>query len=258
MLKATTTAELLLYAGLTALVIGTVWRVVVRDQGMSRFIRCGLVTIVYLIATSPLAVRSIFVQGREETTYIYPPGWILLSSTSFMANILVTNCIAIWRCWFLSGRRWMFSVIPGLCTLVGTVFSGFSLYKMIATSASGNTCATQIDWMLPYFSMSVAVTILCTVVILYRTVMGPSIGRRTRQLWINVIIESSLFFVVGPIIFLVVYITSDIRTGCPLPVVTMIMGLAPVRAVARVPSDATMQESAPLELRIRLETEGNV
>ncbi len=70
---------------------------VVRDQGMSRFIRCGLVTIVYLIATSPLAVRSIFVQGREETTYIYPPGWILLTSTSFMANIVITSCIAVRR-----------------------------------------------------------------------------------------------------------------------------------------------------------------
>lgn len=103
------------------------------------------------------------------------------------------------------------------------VFAGFSLYKMITTSALGNSCATQIDWMLPYFSMSVAVTILCTVVILYRTVMGPSIGRRTRRLWIKVIVESSLLFAVGPIIFLVAYITSDVRTGCPLPVLTMIM-----------------------------------
>ncbi len=74
---------------------------VVRDQGMSRFIRCGLVIIVYLIATSPLAVRSIFVQaiGNDKTqgtaTYIYSPGWILLSSTSFMANILITNCIIV-------------------------------------------------------------------------------------------------------------------------------------------------------------------
>ncbi len=73
---------------------------VVHGQGMSRFIRCGLVIIVYLIATSPLAVRSIFVQviGDDETqgtTYIYSRGWILLCSTSFMANILITNCIAV-------------------------------------------------------------------------------------------------------------------------------------------------------------------
>ncbi|KAK0493390.1 hypothetical protein EDD18DRAFT_1179916 [Armillaria luteobubalina] len=193
---------------------------------------------------------------REETTYVYPPGWILLSSTSFMANILITNCIAIWRCWFLSGRKWMFSVIPGLCTLVGTIFAGFGLYQMTATSSSGNSCATQIEWMLPYFSMSVTVTILCTVVILYHTVTGPIIGQRTRRLWINIVVESSLLFMVGPIIFLV-YITSDIQTGCPLPAVTMIMSLAPIRAVARVPSDATMQESTSLELHIRLETEGN-
>ncbi|KAK0186153.1 hypothetical protein F5146DRAFT_1143726 [Armillaria mellea] len=201
---------------------------------------------VYLIATSPLALRSIFVQGREETTvYLSSLGGFLLTSTSFMANILITNCIAIWWCWFLSGCRWMFSVIPGLCTLIGM---RFSLYKMITT----------IDWMLPYFSMSLAVTILCMVVILSRTVMGPRIGWRTRRLWIKVVVKSSLLFAVGPILFLVIYTMSDTRTGCPLPVVTMIMSLVPVRAVARVPGDATMQESASLELSIRLETEGNV
>ncbi|PBK92370.1 hypothetical protein ARMGADRAFT_1081159 [Armillaria gallica] len=219
---ATPTAELLLYAGLTALVIGTVWRValVVRDQGMSRFIRCGLVIIVYLIATSPLAVRSIFVQAisndkaQGTATYIYSPGWILLSSTSFMANILITNCITIWRCWFLSGRRWMFSIIPGLCFLIGTIFAGFGLYQMIATSASGNTF------------------------ILYRTVMGPRIMRRTRRLWIRVIVESSVLFIVGPIIFLAVYVMSDMSTGCPMLVVTMIMGLAPILVIAQVPSES--------------------
>ncbi|PBK92371.1 hypothetical protein ARMGADRAFT_1081160 [Armillaria gallica] len=233
---ATPTAELLLYAGLTALVIGTVWRVAleVRDRGWSRFIRCGLVIIVYLIATSPLAVRSIFIQdiGDDETqgtAYIYPHGWILLSSTSFMANILITNCIAIWRCWFLSDRRWMFSIISGLCTLVGTIFTGFGLYQMLATLVSGISCVVQIDWMLPYFSMSLAVTISCTVVILYQ-VVGPHI---MRWLWIKVIVESSLLFAVGPIILLVVYAMSDMRTGCPMLVVTMTISLAPILAVAQ-------------------------
>ncbi|KAK0229266.1 hypothetical protein EDD85DRAFT_141496 [Armillaria nabsnona] len=209
---------------------------------MSCFIRCGLVIVVYLIATSPLAVRSILVQdiANNETQgnpYIYSPGWILLSSTSFMANMLITNCIAIWRCWFLSGRRWIFSIIPGMCIVVGTIFAGFGLYKMITTTAPGNTCMVQINWMLPYFSMSLAITILCTLVISYRTKADEYITRRTRRLWIKVIVESSLLFAVGPIIFLVIYVTSDMRTGCPMLVVTMTMSLAPILAIAQVPSE---------------------
>ncbi len=101
------------------------------------------------------------------------------------------------------------------------VFAGFGLYEMTTTPPSGNACTAQIDWMLPYYSMSLSVTTLCALVILCRIVMGPHIGRRTRWLWINVIVESSLLFAAGPILLLVIYITSDMRTSCPLLAVTM-------------------------------------
>ncbi|PBK92262.1 hypothetical protein ARMGADRAFT_183414 [Armillaria gallica] len=224
---------------------------VARDKGRSRLIRCALVIVIYLIATSPLAIRSMFVDGfrhdeTQGTIYIYTPEWMLLSSTAFMVNILITDCMVIWRCWFLCGRGWILVVIPGLCTIVGTIFAGFGLYEMTTTPPSGNVCTAHIDWMLPYYSMSLAVTTLCALVILYRIVMGPRIGRRTRRLWIKVIVESSLLFAAGPIVLLVTHITSDIRTSCPLLAVTMSTGLAPILAIARIPSDATMQESPPL------------
>ncbi len=101
------------------------------------------------------------------------------------------------------------------------VFAGFGLYEMTTTPPSGNVCTAHIDWMLPYYSMSLAVTMLCALVILCRIMMGPRIGGRTRRLWIKVIVESSLLFAAGPIVLLVTYITSDIRTSCPLLAVTM-------------------------------------
>ncbi len=101
------------------------------------------------------------------------------------------------------------------------VFAGFGLYEMTTTPPSRNACTAQIDWMLPYYSMSLAVTMLCALVILCCIVMGPRIGRRTRRLWIGIIVESSLLFAAGPIVLLVIYITSDMRTSCPLLAVTM-------------------------------------
>ncbi|PBK70200.1 hypothetical protein ARMSODRAFT_1084271 [Armillaria solidipes] len=237
MLKATS-FESLLYAMHAALVIGTVWRVVIRDKGRIRFIRCGLVIVMYLIATSPLALRWKFVQGitddeTQETTYIYSHGWILLSSMSFMAVILITGCIMIWWCWFFAGRRLMFAVIPGLCITVGTIFASVGLYQMTVTPPSGNACVVQLDWMLPYFSMVLSITLSCALVTLYHIVMDSRIGGRTLRLWIKVIVESSLLFAAAP----VVYIMSDTHTGCPLLVVTMIMSLAPILAIAQVPSN---------------------
>ncbi|PBK92309.1 hypothetical protein ARMGADRAFT_184493 [Armillaria gallica] len=237
MLEATF-VELLLYAIHAALVVGTFWRVVGRDKGSSCFIRCALVIVMYLSATSPLALRWTFVQGitddeTQETTYIYSRGWFLLSSMSFMAVILITACITIWWCWFFAGRRLMFAVIPGLCITIGTILASVGLYQMTVTPPSGNTCAVQLDWMLPYFSLVLAVTLSCALVTLYHIVMDRRIGGRTLRLWIKVIVESSLLFAAGP----VVYIMSDTNTGCPLLVVTMIMSLAPILAIAQVPSN---------------------
>ncbi|PBK92365.1 hypothetical protein ARMGADRAFT_1165978 [Armillaria gallica] len=257
-----TVVELLLYAIHAALAVGTFWRVIGRDKGRSRFIRCGLVIVMYLIATSPLAVRTIFVQGSDdetqETPYIYLPEWILLSSASFIANVLITNSIAMWLCWLLYDGRWMFSIIPGLYIIVGTIFAGVGLYKMTVTPAPGNACAAQIDWMLPYFSMSLAVTLLCMAVIVYGIITGPRIGQRTRRLWIKVIVESLLLLAVAPTVFLVLYITSETRRECPLLVVTMIMSLAPVLAVAQVPSDTVTPILWPRHFELHmLGTEGN-
>ncbi|PBK92288.1 hypothetical protein ARMGADRAFT_183967 [Armillaria gallica] len=237
MLK-TTFVELLLYAIHAAVVVGTFWIVVGRDNGRSCFIRCGLVIMMYLIATSPLALRWTFIQGitddeTQETTYIYSRGWILLSSISFMADILITSCIAIWQCWVHSGRKWMFAVIPGLCIIVGTTSAGVGLYQMAVTNPPVNACAAQIDWMLPYFSMVVAVTLSCTLVTFYHIMMDRCIGGRILRLWIKVIVESSLLFAAAP----VAYIMSDTHTGCPLLVVTMIMSLAPILAIAQIPSN---------------------
>ncbi|KAK0227594.1 hypothetical protein IW262DRAFT_544885 [Armillaria fumosa] len=248
--------ELLLYATHAILVVGTVWIVVVHDKGRSRFIRCGLVIVVYLIVTSPLAMQPIFVQRRDDgTTYIYSPRWILLTSMSFMANIFITNCIVIWWCRFLSGRKWMFAVIPGLWTIIGSIFAGFGLYGMTTSPPPGNACVAQVDWMLPYYSLSLAVTMLCTLVIIYRIVMDHRSGGRIRQFWIKTIIEGSLFFATGPVILLVLYIKSGIRASCPVLDVTMCTGLAPILVIARVPSDVTMQEAPPL---VPFEVQDNV
>ncbi len=234
---------------------------VVRDKGRIRFIRCALVIVMYLIATSPLALRWKFVQGisddkTQETTYIYSRGLILLSSMSFMAVILITGCIMVSRyhnytylsegfdagfgvdlvvlvfCWSeidvchhsrtMHHRRNEFSLLSyhqKFKLSSNVVLASVGLYQMTVTPSSGNGCVVQLDWMLPYFSMVLAVTLSCALVTLYHIIMDRCIGGRTLRVWIKVIVKSSLLFAAAP----VAYIMSDTHTGCPLFVVTMIM-----------------------------------
>ncbi|KAG7453252.1 uncharacterized protein BT62DRAFT_54108 [Guyanagaster necrorhizus] len=230
-----TLLESLLYGMYTTVVAFTIWVVAVRDKGRDRLIHGGLVLAMHLIATSHLAVRWDFIRGgfirhgqTEETTYDYffdAPKWMLLSTAAFMANTLIADCIMIWRCWIICGRKWMFVVVPGLCTIVGTIFAGFSIYQQTATPPPGSAWSTaQIDWLLPYFSMSLAVTLLCTLLIIYRiTAVRPSIKKETRWLWsIEAIIESAALYAIALIILLAFYATNDVHTNYPIVVATII------------------------------------
>ena len=77
----------------------------VRDKGRVRFVHSGLVIVMYLITTSHLTVRWIFVRGgfirhgeTEEAVYNYffdAPKWMLLSTVAFMANTLIADCIMV-------------------------------------------------------------------------------------------------------------------------------------------------------------------
>ncbi len=97
-------------------------------------------------------------------------------------------------------------------TDVNHSFSDIDLYQLTITPLSDNACAAQIDWMRPYFSMMLAIALLCMLVTLYHMVIGPHIGGRTLQLWVKVIIESLLLFTV----VLVAYVLSNMHTVCSL------------------------------------------
>ncbi|KAK0493388.1 hypothetical protein EDD18DRAFT_1356821 [Armillaria luteobubalina] len=101
---------------------------------------------------------------------------------------------------------------------------------------SGNACEAQVDWMLPYFSMMLAITLSCTLVSIYYITMGPCILGRAFQLWVKVLTQSLLLFAA----VLVAYILSDMCTACPLLGMTMITSLAPILAIAQVPTGDIM------------------
>ncbi len=54
------------------------------------------------------------------------------------------------------------------------VSAGVGLYQMTVTTPSVNACAAQIDWMLPYFSMVLAVTVTIYSFFLILSYLGTS------------------------------------------------------------------------------------
>ncbi|KAF8904245.1 hypothetical protein CPB85DRAFT_979633 [Mucidula mucida] len=200
-----------------------------------------MLTIMHLLATAHLAARWNFVReafivhgATAESTYDYlstSPRWMLTSSVAFSSNTLIADCILIWRCWIIWGTRWVVVAFPMFCTVVGTIFAIFSIYQQATTPPPGSAWSeAQIDWGVPYFSMSLTVTVLCTILIIYRvvTVRGDtnSLGVTTAyrvvsyNAVIEIVVESAALYSISLCIWMAYYVKGVPEGNYPLVILT--------------------------------------
>ncbi|PBK93356.1 hypothetical protein ARMGADRAFT_1012265 [Armillaria gallica] len=207
--------------------------------------------VMYTLATVHLAfrwelVRSSFVIHGPEHLYVY---MALASRNTLSAratysvtssiNILIADCIMIWRCGTFWNRKWRMIIVPMLCTIGGTVFN--VLYIIQNLDALGTHSFQDViggtDWAIAYYSMTLSTTIICTALILYPMLTteapnGPKSNVYTSHRVIAILIESSSLYAVS-LIFLLVYLVRDDLTA-PYPQVILSSGIAPTLIVARV------------------------
>ncbi|RDB16677.1 hypothetical protein Hypma_002519 [Hypsizygus marmoreus] len=154
------------------------------------------------------------------------------------ANAVLADCIIIWRCWIVWGQNWWITVIPIICTMLTTAFSIIAIYSTVTSTTFG---AVGVDYATALYSTSLATTIYCTGMIIYRIVM---VGRSQRiggglQAYHNVmeiLVESSALYCIATLFALVAYIRSGPASEYASAFWTSVTGIAPTLIVARVAS----------------------
>ncbi|KAK0218442.1 hypothetical protein EDD85DRAFT_1029162 [Armillaria nabsnona] len=209
--------------------------------------------VMYTLATVHLAfrwklVRSSFVIHGPEHLYVYMalasrntlPARATYSVTSSI-NILIADCIMIWRCWTFWNRKWRMIIVPMLCTISGTVFNVFYIIQNL--DALGTHPFQHViggtDWAIAYYSMTLSTTIICTALILYPMLTteapnGPKSSVYTYHRVIAILVESSSLYAVSLIFLLVYLVRDDLTAPYPQVILSSVTGIAPTLIVARV------------------------
>ncbi|KAK0203201.1 hypothetical protein DFS33DRAFT_1489210 [Desarmillaria ectypa] len=159
-------------------------------------------------------------------------------------NTDIADTITIWRCWIVWGRRWMVIILPILLFLSQGVFGCFALHADLYETSNGNTALgkSEINWTTMYLSFSLATTLLCTALIIYRIVTvrrssdGISAAARVYRGIVEILVESALLYAVSLILFIVLIARGGAASAYPQIIYVTVTGIAPALIVARVTS----------------------
>ncbi|KAK0445346.1 uncharacterized protein EV420DRAFT_1572616 [Desarmillaria tabescens] len=255
-----TLMESLAHGIYTTVVVFTLWMIVVHEKCRTRVVMGVVIVVMYLIATLHLALRWCYIRGSfiihgqtDDTAFDYlfnAPKWMLASSVAFTVNTIIADFVVVWRCWNVWGRNWIVGAIPSLANIVGIVFAGFSLFQQATTPPPGSAwSAAQIDWLLPYFCISVAVTVGCTSLIVFKIWNSHRETDRLTQLpshrsykfsrVICTLVESAAMYAVSMIVTLAFYQHGALNANFPISITSTITGLAPTLILARVTIGST-------------------
>ncbi|KAK0207464.1 hypothetical protein IW262DRAFT_1302679 [Armillaria fumosa] len=247
-----------------------------REKNRNRIGRKIMLTVIialYLLGTVLTAVnwaftRYSFITHGENFWTIYTAFYNVLPvkqtpSTFFMVeNVLsgitgslqsiLVNIAMIWRCWMVWGSRWSVVVIPILSMIAGIIAKVFQQCVQIRSLLNATNPEafkpTSIDWTTVYLSLSLAVTWLCTILIVFRIV---TVGKANRNAplggyrsIVEIIVESAALLSIILIIYIATYARGVYMEIYIDAITASIRGIAPTLIVGRVASGHSRPDDA--------------
>ncbi|KAK0445596.1 uncharacterized protein EV420DRAFT_919928 [Desarmillaria tabescens] len=245
----------------TCVLVVTLWSICtskVLTYGMTRKFMLFMVVLLYVLATIYLAFQWSFTQyafiehGQTFWSIFVGLQSVTDRAVTFRLVGSITGCIStviadasmIWRCWIVWGRRWWIILLPILCTISGTIFDAISTYHVVADTtedqSDSSPYALRIDWTMLSLSFTLATTLLCTLLIIYRivTVAGGKhgAGLRSYRGVVEVIVESAALYSASTIVYMAFVARNELTGAYPNVINASIKGIAPTLIVGRVAS----------------------
>ncbi|PBK91766.1 hypothetical protein ARMGADRAFT_1063782 [Armillaria gallica] len=155
-------------------------------------------------------------------------------------NAGIADCITIWRCWIIWGRRWSVIILPILLSLAQAVCGSLALQRNIHNTATGHS-PSEVDWTIIYLSCSLGTTLLCTTLIIYRIVTvkkctDDGANTNTYRRVIEILVESASLYAIGLIGYIVLLTLNVITSYYPQVIYVSITAISPTLIAARVAS----------------------
>ncbi|EJD42182.1 hypothetical protein AURDEDRAFT_145835 [Auricularia subglabra TFB-10046 SS5] len=177
---------------------------------------------------------------------------VALSGTAFFT---ITNFFAdsllLWRTWVVWGRNWYAVAFPILIFCGSTALSIITVYQL-ATPGSRFFSKTLLQFSLPYFSLSIALNLILTLMIVTKLAMARRSILRTLDKeqgriytgMVAMVVESAALTSTSSILFIIMYsINNDIFNVC-LPLQVQVMCISPLLIMIRVARGQAFSQEA--------------
>ncbi|KAK0429773.1 hypothetical protein EV421DRAFT_1946322 [Armillaria borealis] len=250
-----------LLQGLYTLIVAiTLWTTFSPPKKSGNAFLLTVIITLYFLTTVAFGVdwayqRRAFIQNGDNFFTVFValeaigPWWRasqLVAGISGGLSTFIVDITIIWRCWVFWGRRWLIVLIPGLCAIAGTIVKSLQIRSTFinTTSDIGNTggFAVEINWALIYLSLTLATTLLCTLLIVYRIVRLAS-GVSSYGRIIEIVIESSAMYSLTLIVYLAL-VARNLGSSYYADMITAyIKVIAPTLLIGRVAAGSNSNSS---------------
>ncbi|KAK0438522.1 uncharacterized protein EV420DRAFT_1769659 [Desarmillaria tabescens] len=258
--------ESLTHGMYTALLAIVLWRILSSTTIYRRQVKVLAVISVfmYIMATIHLAktwfyTRWAFItKGETEETRYFAlmnymatghPTWALtIGDTVACINILVADCVIIWRCWIIWERNWRIVVLPCICTVCELTFGVLGILQQMVPLNNLPRIISKgdsINWSMAYCIMALPTTGMCTALIVYylakvsKTRNSPCFTPNPYYHVIEMLVESSGLYVVVLAIFIVFAAVESPYSRYPGAVLEPVIGIVTTLTLLRVVSRNT-------------------
>ncbi|KAK0185430.1 hypothetical protein F5146DRAFT_1165116 [Armillaria mellea] len=236
-----------LYTGIVAVTLHNIFSSPKRLR--STFLRVIIISLHFLLTISLATywsfVRRAFIQYGKNYNIVFhalvdnSPWW---QANYFIGNIsggigtFLVDITIIWRCWTLWDHQWRIILAPLLCAMAGTVMKAMEIIQTHASHtniSNSNRFFPEIDWPLLYIFLTLATSLICTALIIYRVIRyAPRIS--TSRKIIAMLIDSLSIYSVSLIVYIGLVLKNTKSTSYADIISAYIKVIAPTLLVIRV------------------------
>ncbi|KAG7442245.1 uncharacterized protein BT62DRAFT_996652 [Guyanagaster necrorhizus] len=245
----------------TLLVAITLWTIFSSPKKSGHTFLPTVILILYILTTISYGFdwayqRRAFIENGDNFFSIFvalqsiSPWWRayeLVDGISGGMSTFLVDITIVWRCWVLWDRQWRIVLIPALCTVAGTIAKAMQIRSVFinTTSEIGDTggFVAEINWPLIYISLTLATTLLCTLLIVYRIVrLASGVGSYGKI--VEIVIESSAMYSLTLIVYLAL-VARNLQSGYYADIImAYIKVIAPTLLVGRVSASSNSSSNS--------------
>ncbi|KZV91439.1 hypothetical protein EXIGLDRAFT_570171, partial [Exidia glandulosa HHB12029] len=163
----------------------------------------------------------------------------IVGQASYIANCWLQGALLVYRVWIIYGRGYLATFVPAVVYLAMFVCAALTLYQ---TSKPGNNPLTDVQFTIPYFSLTLSLNISLTLLIVGRLLwhrrclqrtLGPAHGHTYTTL-AAMLVESAALYSVTTVVLIVAFVFGSSAAAIVLPLLGEIMCIAPMLILLRV------------------------